>query len=342
MTIEVAAALPLPEAIAENEWTLEEPIGEFEPSAAFGPGQVVRYATARWVARLRYEGLSDADRHLLAAFAASVGRHRSFWMYDPSHNRLGSFASSELLPASTSWSVTTDRAATADSDAIRMTRTGATASGTLYSPALTVTANAFYAWRCVLQRGTGDTHLLSLNAGSTGTGSNYGAGTVYSEGGRFVLRCAPTGATMYVSVADSMTLAANWTQLAYYLMRRQSAARAVVVDGGSGALTQTGTSLYVKGFDASATAGVLKAGDMVEIVSGGGSQMLRLIEDANADSSGKSWIKFEPYLRAAASDLDLVIPHRPWVKMRLVTDPALITRPGWYGSIEIECRESFV
>lgn len=342
MTIQVPTALPLNDGIAESEWSLEEPLGEFEPTYAFGPGQVVRYATARWVARLRFENLAQSDRHLLAAFAAHVGRHRSFWMYDPSHNMRGSFPSTELITPSMSWAVTTDRAATADTDAVRMTRTGATTTGTLSSAALTVVTNAYYAWRGIVNLGAGSAHSITPQAGSTATASNYGAGSAGTTGGRFAIRALPSaGSTMYVNLADSITLAANWTQLGYYLLRRPSVVRALIVDGGSGSQTQTGSSLYVKGLSTS-TAGVLRSGDMVEIVSATFSQMVRLTEDVNSDSSGQGFMHFEPMLRKAVSNLDLVIPLKPMVRMRLVTDPALLTRSGWFSNIEIECRESFV
>lgn len=341
MTIEVTTALPFCEGIADSEWTLSEPVGAFEPDADFGPGQVVRYTTARWLARLRFEGLSPADRHQLGRFAAAVGRHRSFWMYDPSHSSRGSFAPSELLVAA-NMTAGTDRVVTQDTDAVRVTKTGATAVSYAASAAMSVTANAYYAWRGIVEYGLNASNAVTPNAGSTPGGTNYGAGAASSTGGRFALRAAPTGATMYVNVYDNLAESANWTQQGFWLLRRPTVARALVVDGGSGALTQSGTSLYVKGFDASAVAGVLRLGDMVEVVSGTHSQMVRLLEDANADASGKSWIRFEPYLRKPMSNLDLVIPYRPWVRMRLTTDPALLTRPGWYGSIELECRESFV
>lgn len=147
---------------------------------------------------------------------------------------------------------------------------------------------------------------------------------------------------MYVNVhSGSWTAEANWGTLPFAVLRRPSVVRAFLVDGGGGAQTQTGTGLYVKGL-ALSTAGQLRAGDMVEVVSGDMSQMLRVTEDVDGDGSGKGWMKFEPMLRKAVSNDDLVIPYRPWVRLRMVTAPELLTRPGWYSNCEIEAMETFV
>lgn len=341
MTIQVPTVLPstLNDGLSESAWSLDEPVGEFEPSFGFGPGQVVRYETARWRVRLRFEHLSQVDRHTLARFLAMCGRHRSFWMFDPSQNLRGGFPSSELIAAGATWSG--GHTISTDSDGVRMTR--AASSSYVASPALTVVANATYAWRALLEISacTAGSNFAPY-AGSTASGTNYGTGSGTTTGGRFALRCSPTGTTMYVNVhSGSWTAEANWGTLPFAVLRRPSVVRAFLVDGGGGAQTQTGTGLYVKGL-ALSTAGQLRAGDMVEVVSGDMSQMLRVTEDVDGDGSGKGWMKFEPMLRKAVSNDDLVIPYRPWVRLRMVTAPELLTRPGWYSNCEIEAMETFV
>lgn len=342
MTIQVATVLPslLNDGLSESAWSLDEPIGEFEPAYGFGPGQVVRYETARWRVRLRFESLSQVDRHLLARFLAACGRHRSWWMFDPSHNLRGVFPSSELIVPGATFTGT--HTITTDSDGVRATR--AVASGYVASPALTVTANAFYAWRALLEISACAAGATFVPYGaSTASGTNYGTGSASATGGRFALKCSPTGATMYVNVySGSWAAEANWsTTLPFAVLRRPSVVRAFLVDGGGGAQTQSGTGLYVRGLVLS-TAAQLRAGDMVEIVSGAMSQMLRVTEDVDGDGNGKGWMKFEPMLRQPVSDGDLVIPYRPWVRLRMVTSPELLTRPGWYSNCEIEAMETFV
>lgn len=340
MTIQVPTVLPtlLNDGLSESAWSLDEPVGEFEPAFGYGPGQVVRYETARWRCRLRFDSLSQAERHQLARFLAMCGRHRSFWMFDPSHNLRGGFPSSELIVPGATW--TGGHTVTTDSDGIRGTRSAS--SSYVASPALTVVANATYAWRALLEISacTASPSFTPYGA-STASGTNYGTGSASSTGGRFALKCSPTGTTLHVNVqSGSWTAEANWGTLPFMVIRRPSVVRAFMVDGGGGSQTQTGTGLYVKGLATSAN-GQLQNGDMVEVVSGTTSQMLRVVEDVNGDGSGKGWMKFEPMLRKAVSDGDLVIPYRPWVRLRMTTAPELLTRPGWYGNCEIEAVETF-
>lgn len=342
MTIQVPTVLPslLNDGLSESSWSLDEPVGEFEPTYGFGPGQVVRYETARWRVRLRFESLAQTDRHLLARFLAMCGRHRSWWMFDPSHNLRGVFPTSELIAAGATFTGT--QTITTDSDGVRLTR--AVSNGYAGSPVLSVTANVYYAWRGLLEiSACAATPSFAPYAGSTVGGTDYGTGSGTSTGGRFAMKCTPTSTSMYVNMwTGSWAAESNWsTTLPYAILRRPSVVRAFLVDGGGGSQTQSGTGLYVRGL-ATSLAAQLRAGDMVEIVSGAMSQMLRVTEDVNGDSNGKGWMKFEPMLRQPVSNDDLVIPYRPWVKLRMVTPPELLTRPGWYSNCEIEAVETFV
>lgn len=145
---------------------------------------------------------------------------------------------------------------------------------------------------------------------------------------------------MYVSFTDDLTLDANYSQQAWQNIRAMSLVRSFMVDGGSGALTQTGNRIYVKALPTS-TADNLDAGDMVEIVSAGFSQMVRVTEQVSSDSGGLGYMVFEPQLRGAVSANDLIIPYRPMVQMRLSVDASIDTRPGHYSDIELECEEHF-
>lgn len=342
--IPVESVLPLVEGFAESEWTLSEAVGAFNPSFGWRPAQVVRYANAGWLGTLRYKDLSQEHRHLLAKFVAEVGTHRPFWVSDPSHNKRGSLASSELLDGwelGSFWNVGTGRSAEAVSGGIRINRTTATDASTVGLQNNFATVNgAVYAFRAVFQFGAGATHGIILTAGSTRTGTGYGLGSVNAVGGRLVLKCLPTATTMFVGNQDTVTVSANWTQQGFYVIKDPSVVRAFTVDGGSGALSQTGSKLYVNNLP-TGTSGLLHAGDMIEIISGGFNQMLRLTEDLNADSSGKGFIMFEPGVRAAVVNGDLIVPCRPQVKMRLTADPGIITRPGWYSDVVLECVEHF-
>lgn len=343
MTVEVPTVLPLPNQIEESEWSLIDDAVTFTPGFGYRATQVVRYGTARWRASLRFSNLSQADRHLLAQFVAKVGKHRAFWVWEPSHNLRGSFPSTELLvnpDVGSFWTGSAGRTIETDSNGVRVNRT-ATDSNTLgTTSSITVTANATYAYRLVWEAGARATAGVSLTAGSTRTGTTYGSGGTATDAARITLRAVPTASPMYVGVSDTVTADSNWTQTPFYLIRNASLVRAFTIDGGTGGQTQTGSRAYVDNLP-TAVSGTLKAGDMVEIVSAGFSQMVRLTEDVNTDSSGKGYMAFEPQLRGAVSDNDLVIPCKPMVRMMLSSEPAIVTRPGWYSDVTLECEEAF-
>lgn len=346
MTVEVATFLPLQNGIESSAWSLTEPLGMFTGDYDYGADQVVRYTTARWRAKLRFTDLSQSDRHLMARFVAMVGRHRPFYVVDPSLCYRGAFAATELLTASKAtaayWTPGTNRSVTADVEGIHVAMSGATASSTVaLASALTVVANAQYAFRTVWEPGPGSTMQVGLTAGSTGTGTGYGSLAASSTAGRRTLRCQPTATSMYVGITDSLAAAANWaTPLPWYKLRKLSVARCATVDGGSGAQTQTGSAVYIQNLSTS-TSEAIAAGDMLEVVSAGFTQMVRATENVHSDSSGKGYLKFEPQLRGAVSNGDLVIPVAPMVRMVLAEEPELYTRSGWYSSIELDCMEAF-
>lgn len=344
MTTEVATILPHYDGFEASSWTLEEPARGFYPGYGYGITQVVRSNVAKWRAKLRYANMGGDQRQWLARFIAHVGTHRPFWVRDPSHTLRGSFPATELLTnpyAAATWSAGTNRAVAADNEGVRLTRTGATQASTLaLASAVTVTANANYAFRAVVEKGAGNVLQVGMAAGSTGTGSTYGSLAANANAGRKTLRCVPTASPMYVSFTDDVTLNSNWNQQAWQVLRAMSLVRAFLVDGGISPTTQTGNGVYVKGLPNS-TADNIDAGDMVEIVSTGFSQMVRVTEAVASDSSGLGYMKFEPQLRGAVSDNDLIIPYRPMCLMRLLQDPAIDTRPGHYSDVDLELEEYF-
>lgn len=344
MTVEVATILPLFDGFDSSQWTLTEPVSSFNPTFGYGASQIVRNSTARWMAKLNYGNMAGDQRQWLARFIAYVGTHRPFWVRDPSHTLRGSFPSTELLTnpyAAATWTAGTNRTVAADNEGVRLTRTGATQASTLaLTSAVAVTTSVSYAFRVVWEKGAGNVLQIGMAAGSTATGSTYGSLAASATGGRRTLRCVPTASPMYVSFTDDVTLASNWNQQAWTLLRAMSVVRAFLVDGGITPTTQTGNRIYVKGLPTS-TADNLDAGDMVEIVSAGFSQMVRVAEAVASDSSGLGYMVFEPMLRGAVSDNDLIIPYRPMVLMRLSEDPSIDTRPGHYSDVELSLEEHF-
>lgn len=345
MTVLVPTVLPLNNLINESEWFVIDASRRFQSEYGFRSYNVMRYGTDRLGCRLRFKDLSLDNRHLMRRFCAAVGTWRAFWLWEPSHNFRGSFPSSELIAApeiAGTWTGGTGRTVTTDSDGVRGTRTDATVtSGLRTASAVTVVANATYALRSIAEPGGGGTMLAGLSCGSTAFGTDYGTVARAAPLGRKTLRCSPTTTSCYPALLDSITLAANWTQQGSMVWRDTSFVRACMVDGGSGSLTQTGGVVYLKGLTNS-TAGLLKAGDVVEVVSAGFSQMVILTEDVNSDSGGLGVMRFEPELRSAVSANDLVIPVKPMTLMALTAVPRISTRPGWYSDVELEMEEVFL
>lgn len=74
------------------------------------------------------------------------------------------------------------------------------------------------------------------------------------------------------------------------------------VDGAS----QTGQSLDVKGFTASAT-DVAKAGDYIQLGSGDNQRLYIVLADADADGSGNATLKIWPRLRESPGDSESIV-----------------------------------
>jgi len=346
MTIYTQAFLPLVPPPDEITWTLVDFVSTSQPAFGLATTQRVRYGAQRWHAKIKYSRLTSAQRHLMLRFADYVGTFRAFWLTDPSAILRGTFPTTELLGASAQagafWTGNTNRTIATDVDGVRILRSGATASsGIGLTTAATVTANATYAYHANIEPGAGASFSFQLTAGSTRFGTTYGTSAAITTGKRLVARVVPTASPMYVNIADTINLDANWTQSGHYLMRGAGLCRAFSVDGGSGALTQTGNGIYVKDLPTS-TAGLLVAGDMVEIITAGFAQMVRVVENVDSDSSGKAFMRFEGPLRSGSVANDLIVPLGPACLMCLMEAPEKITMPpGYMSDLELTAEEVF-
>lgn len=91
-----------------------------------------------------------------------------------------------------------------------------------------------------------------------------------------------------------------------------------VVDNevGSPTLTQTGASLWLRGFSASAT---VKAGDYFNL--GANGQLLMVVADGTADGGGDLQITFEPVMRASPADATAIVTTNPVLPFAVLSDP---------------------
>ena len=344
MTIYTQAFLPIIPPPDEVTWTLADFVSISQPAYGLATTQRVRYGAQRWHAKIKYSRLTNAQRHLMLRFADYVSTFRAFWLTDPSATLRGTFPTTELLGASAQagafWTGNTNRTIATDVDGVRVLRSGATAnSGIGLTTAAAVTANATYAYRANVEPGAGDTFSFQLTAGSTRFGTTYGTSTAITSGKRLAARVVPTASPMYANIADTINLNANWTQSGHYLVRGMSLCRAFSVDGGSGALTQTGNGIYVKDLPTS-TAGLFVAGDMVEIIAAGFAQLVRLTENVDSDSSGKAFMRFEGALHSGSVANDLIVPLSPACLMCLTEIPEKITTPpGYMSDLELMAEE---
>jgi hypothetical protein len=104
--------------------------------------------------------------------------------------------------------------------------------------------------------------------------------------------------------------------------------------------SQTGSSLIIDGAPLSAT-GYLKAGDYIQLGTGSGSKLHKVLVDANSDGTGQVTLDIWPTLRSSPADNDAVIVSGCVGKFRL-KDPLTqwdINSMSIYG-ITFECMEA--
>jgi hypothetical protein len=114
---------------------------------------------------------------------------------------------------------------------------------------------------------------------------------------------------------------------------------ALTTSAASTGTSQTGGALYLKGGPAS-TAGAIAAGDMVEVITGSTSQMIRLTADLDFDAAGLGYMQFEPPIRTSPSDNAAVIVQKPMGKFLLASEEVgWETRPGLFSDFAIDLVE---
>lgn len=108
---------------------------------------------------------------------------------------------------------------------------------------------------------------------------------------------------------------------------RGVATGAPVVDGAN----QSGEQLTVRGFTANVT-GILKAGDYIQLGSGGSARLHTVLMDANSDSTGRVTLAVWPRLRTSPANGSAVVVRNPVGLWRLaqsetswIREPALQT-----------------
>ena len=113
---------------------------------------------------------------------------------------------------------------------------------------------------------------------------------------------------------------ANRAQIPLFGRRRPqgtwAGAAAVNNEVGSPTLSQTGATLYARGFTSGAT---VKAGDWFNIGSGG--QLVMATDDVTADVSGFATLSVQPPIRTAPAHNTLLISTDPVLPKALLTDP---------------------
>jgi hypothetical protein len=171
---------------------------------------------------------------------------------------------------------------------------------------------------------------FNLSTGALGTTGVSGAGftnaraTITSLGDSWYLctlsaRKTGTFTTMFVtmgpSTADGITsyLGASLGVFAWRATLAQSAAPARLVFTSTTTSTgtaQTGYGIHIKGLPAN-TAGLLFAGDWVQIITSQGSELKMLTADLDSDAAGLGFLQFAPALRGSVADNAPIIVHRP-------------------------------
>ena len=110
---------------------------------------------------------------------------------------------------------------------------------------------------------------------------------------------------------------------------------ATSVEGSS----QTGSGIHVKGLPAS-TAGLLLAGDWVEIITSQGSELKMVTASLDSDAAGLGYLQFAPALRGTVADNAAIIVHRPMGRFISTADAIeYLDEPGIVSTSSFEFEE---
>lgn len=103
---------------------------------------------------------------------------------------------------------------------------------------------------------------------------------------------------------------------------------------------QSGEQLSVSGFTAS-VAGILKAGDYLQLGSGGSARLHTVLADANSDGSGRVTLDIWPRLRSAPANGSAVIVRNPVGVWRLASsDTSWIREPAFQTGLRFSAVEA--
>lgn len=117
---------------------------------------------------------------------------------------------------------------------------------------------------------------------------------------------------------------------------RGVATGAPVVDGAN----QTGERLNVRGFTANVI-GILRAGDYIQLGSGGSARLHTVLLDSDSDSQGRVTLDIWPRLRASPANGSAVITRNPVGLWRLASsDTAWMREPAFQTGIRFSAVEA--
>ncbi len=176
----------------------------------------------------------DARRGVLAAVHRLRGRSGRFYITDPTITLGGSFATSELITnssfsTSSGWGASTGEVSLTADGELRITAgRGAPAAYVGLSSSVPVVPYYPHAFNGVWSPNRGAWEVQPI-IGSTLGGSEYGTGSTYDEGARFVVAGVPYGSTAIPSIGHTGTVGIQAGD--YWTIGAPSFSRCMLADG---------------------------------------------------------------------------------------------------------------
>jgi hypothetical protein len=219
----------------------------FSPQFARGISQRQTWGDPLWSMRLRYKGLSEADRALLkAAIGKSRGKGANLRV-TPGLPLRGSFPATELLTngdfsnGTTGWSAGAEYSISASDRVLRAKVISAISGGTVTYPTSTATATQYapYVGRLFTAEGAGAYPSgFRIGLGSSASGSEYGVVASAAHGMR-THAAVPSGTTLGINLTD-LTMASDGTIAGDYVnLLMASLSRCPLVDNGPNAFLRS-------------------------------------------------------------------------------------------------------
>ena len=302
----------------EAEWTLLDFTG-VQQSPLSGAVRTVSRGQ-RWQARLRWNSMTQDDRHLLSAIMSVVrGKSGRIWIPDPSYRQRGSFPAPEMLTngsfanGATGWTAGGNCTLTGQNRMLRMAITGVTAPYAYQSVSLV--SGVAYALRACIVDGNGtsaDTLGVRMHDGTNNYDTLGAARGLITSSAVAGASGAGTQRVLYVSAGMAN---GDMALVTYASLRRCALA--------SGAASAGATSMTIDALPIN-TIGVLDAGDRVEIAG----EFKVVTFYLNSDGAGAGLLMFEPALRKAVADNSPVIIGEPMMKSIFSDGQVQVSRPG--------------